>query len=63
MVEQDIIKRMKKKPFRIWFTNQYEEYKLEKEHLGEGDIKTASEYLQTNKTFLIEKYKEYRNGN
>jgi len=63
MLVSDYVERLNKKPFRIWFTNRYEEYKLDKEHLGENDTVSAAEYLKQNKVFLIKQYRNYRNGN
>ena len=59
----DILKQLARKPFRLWFTKQYEEYKLEKEHLGETTVVTAAEYLRLNKGFLRKQYRKHRNGN
>ena len=63
MISSNYIELLSKKPFRLWFTKQYEEYKLEKEHLGENDTVSAAEYLKRNKSFLLKQYRKHQNGN
>jgi len=58
-MQHDYMKRISKKPFRLWLQKQWQEHKIEREYVNDPVDYTLEDYFQQHKKFLIKKFKEH----